>query len=365
MFQVEFCKTKAFPIYKQIAEALREQILSGQLAPGTRLPSEADWAAQLGINHITLRKSLALLAEQKLIWQRQGKGSFVASQNPVKMRVGVVINNYARLGNDLYSMRMLGALMQQQSQRINSETVLLEMREKTPTQMMRQINSSRVTGLIILSIHHELVEHLCRKIFNGIPMVFLNVQNPLIRENNRYEVRLDDNAITLGLNYLRAHGCRKIAYVSMESSTNTVLQCRNREFLEYRGIEKINLIAPESAPVPGWYDTAHTGLRELLLHSDNIPDAVICPGWTFSSGAWHGILEAGKKVPDEIRFLGFDVDDSCNPHMSSLEQPYSAIAEKALELLADFGTEGKHMKQKEYHFPAEVVERGSVRAAEI
>ena len=58
---VRFTENDAIPIYRQIAESLRQGILSGKLKEGCRLPSESEFAKELGINHLTLRKSLQIL----------------------------------------------------------------------------------------------------------------------------------------------------------------------------------------------------------------------------------------------------------------------------------------------------------------
>lgn len=66
--------------YLQVADHLREQILSGALAAGHRLPAEADLAAQLGVSRLTLREGIRLLMSEKLITTRRGNagGTFVA-----------------------------------------------------------------------------------------------------------------------------------------------------------------------------------------------------------------------------------------------------------------------------------------------
>ena len=65
-------KNPALPIYRRLAEELRIQIVSGKIAAGSRLPSEAELSEQLGINNRTLRKSLKIIASLlKLhIWVR-------------------------------------------------------------------------------------------------------------------------------------------------------------------------------------------------------------------------------------------------------------------------------------------------------
>jgi GntR family transcriptional regulator len=67
----------AQPKYHQIADQLRAQIKSGALAPGQRLPSEPDLAAQYDASRNTVRLAIALLTNQGLVESRQGLGTFV------------------------------------------------------------------------------------------------------------------------------------------------------------------------------------------------------------------------------------------------------------------------------------------------
>ena len=62
-----------------VADRLRNEILSGRLRPGTRLPSERELSLALGVNRLTLRASLARLEALGLITTRHGAGTVVAS----------------------------------------------------------------------------------------------------------------------------------------------------------------------------------------------------------------------------------------------------------------------------------------------
>lgn len=71
------------PIYIQVREVLREQIDSGELQPGDKLPSEDQLAATYGISRMTLRRSLNDLIDMGLLYRRHGVGTFV-SQSKVQ-----------------------------------------------------------------------------------------------------------------------------------------------------------------------------------------------------------------------------------------------------------------------------------------
>lgn len=68
----------AIPLYVQIAEGLLEQIESGVLAPGDRLPAERELSLSLGVNRMTLRQALRVLEIQGLLIRQQGIGTYVA-----------------------------------------------------------------------------------------------------------------------------------------------------------------------------------------------------------------------------------------------------------------------------------------------
>jgi len=66
------------PLYYQIMRNLKEQIVSGKLGPGDRLPSEAEQTRRFGVSRVVIRQALRILEEQGLIVRIKGKGTFVS-----------------------------------------------------------------------------------------------------------------------------------------------------------------------------------------------------------------------------------------------------------------------------------------------
>jgi len=64
-------------IFLQIYNEYVDKIETCFLAPGTKLPSESELAAEYGTSRETVRKALHLLAQNGFIHKIQGKGSFV------------------------------------------------------------------------------------------------------------------------------------------------------------------------------------------------------------------------------------------------------------------------------------------------
>ena len=74
------------PIYEQIADQVREQILSGALSAGDALPSMRVLAKELRISVITTKRAYEELERDGFLENVPGKGCFVAPQNRELLR---------------------------------------------------------------------------------------------------------------------------------------------------------------------------------------------------------------------------------------------------------------------------------------
>ena len=74
------------PIYEQITDQVKSQIMSGQLKAGDALPSMRALAQSLRISLITTKRAYNDLEAEGFIETVAGKGSFVAAQDPQLLR---------------------------------------------------------------------------------------------------------------------------------------------------------------------------------------------------------------------------------------------------------------------------------------
>lgn len=65
------------PVYQQIAEYLKRQILLGTVQDGDPMPSRRELAAQTGINPNTAQKAYRLMTEEGYVVTDGNSGSFV------------------------------------------------------------------------------------------------------------------------------------------------------------------------------------------------------------------------------------------------------------------------------------------------
>ena len=66
------------PLYYQIAQLIRQQILSGALKPGEQIPTEKELQERFDVSRSTVRNAIGELVYDGLLERRSTKGTFVA-----------------------------------------------------------------------------------------------------------------------------------------------------------------------------------------------------------------------------------------------------------------------------------------------
>ena len=83
---MKLLQNSGIPIYQQIADSFREDIMSGKLKQGEYLPSIRALARELKISVITTMKAYEQLESEGLVTAMQGKGFYVNSQDSDMMK---------------------------------------------------------------------------------------------------------------------------------------------------------------------------------------------------------------------------------------------------------------------------------------
>ena len=72
--------------YIQLKEWLEDEILAGSFSQNTQIPSVAELSVSFKLNHITVLKSINLLADKEIIYKKRGVGMFVCEGAAEKIR---------------------------------------------------------------------------------------------------------------------------------------------------------------------------------------------------------------------------------------------------------------------------------------
>ena len=122
----------------QVAEHFQKAILSGQLAPGERLPSERAISARMKVSRSVVREALGRLASLGLVTIRHGSGTRVQAPSGEPVRVGI----QQLLSRPDFTLQYLAEI------RLSLETSMAARaaRLRTPEQLARIEETQRILG---------------------------------------------------------------------------------------------------------------------------------------------------------------------------------------------------------------------------
>jgi GntR family transcriptional repressor for pyruvate dehydrogenase complex len=102
---LEGCDVAA-PLTEAAIQKMRDMIATGALAPGSRLPPEAELAAQLGSSRNTVREAVRALVTARVLDVRRGDGTYVTSLRPEVLLSG--IGAAVELMQEGFSLELIG-----------------------------------------------------------------------------------------------------------------------------------------------------------------------------------------------------------------------------------------------------------------
>jgi len=109
------------PIYQQLAESIRQDILSGALPAETAIPSVRQISVEVGLNPQTVLNATQLLIQEGLLEKRRGLGMFVQKSARKQLNVSA---------SDRFKNETIIALVQEAQLLSISQTDLIELIQK-------------------------------------------------------------------------------------------------------------------------------------------------------------------------------------------------------------------------------------------
>ncbi|MGT2884010.1 GntR family transcriptional regulator [Streptococcus ferus] len=95
------------PIYLQLANHIKTQIVSQEIKPGEQLPTVRDFAQQAGVNPNTMQRAFILLEQEGMVFSKRTAGRFVTDNRDLieKTREELAL---AEMEQFVYQMMKLG-----------------------------------------------------------------------------------------------------------------------------------------------------------------------------------------------------------------------------------------------------------------
>lgn len=235
------------PLYKQIYQSIKDQILSGELRPKDRVPSEQEFMDEFMVSKITVKNALAVLVDEGLVIRIQGKGTFVSpdtssvtveATSSRSLPVAPVLqhNNYNYIGLVIPTMKTkviqrLVDYVEYYVKEAGYQLVLHITRESSheESHSVEQLtNTQGVRGIIVFPTEDESYnESLLRLSLDKYPFVFID---RYLRNIDTYRITSDNwGGAYETVDRLLKEGHRQIALISPDN-TNTTIEDRTHGF---------------------------------------------------------------------------------------------------------------------------------------
>lgn len=223
----------------------------------------------------------------------------------------------------------------------------------------------RLRGIVFLGGKFEHSEEKISKL--KVPFIFstvgINAPDQINQEgfsNIAVDDRMESKRMT---DYLLDLGHRQIALIT-ERSDLPIGRLRTEGFR--KAYDERGLAVPEDLICYVQEDVDHYSMEngyltaKKLLESGKEVTAIYAVADSLAIGACRAVLEAGKRIPEDISVAGYDgieMGEYYNPKLTTIKQPVEEIAKKTIRLLLDVIAERREHQQ--IVFPAQLIERES------
>jgi DNA-binding LacI/PurR family transcriptional regulator len=285
-----------------IVKGLKEDMFTGTLAPGDRLPLRTEIERRFNAASNTVQRAMSILAHDGFIEAKGKRGTFVADLPPYLNRFGMVWSSDPMEPNlwphanyfSTFLYRDAVALQQKgRHQLVHYMGVDGHTDREGSRRLLKDVAEQRLAGLIFdtptclyRSPFYELLDtpHL--------PCVLLNedFNNPNVIHLMLYPAEVVDRA----LDYLQAGGRRRIALLTLNAPVDVYAHFTRA--VEERGLETRPFWIQGSSA--GSLSARHS--MNLLMRARETPDALIIADDSLVEQATAGLLDAGVSDPKRL-----------------------------------------------------------------
>lgn len=222
------------PLYNQLKEVLRAQIMDGTYPAESRMPSESELGERFQVSRITVRQALGDLQKEGLIFKIHGKGTFVA-----KPKAFQNVSTLQGLGESLKQLgyevinKIVGIKFIPADELVASRLQLNEGETVTEIKRVRFINREAIS-LEISYVPPDIGEKL-QKADLTTRDIFLILENDLQIDLGHADLAIDavlaEDEITESLNVSTGSPIMRIERLTHRASGEPL----DFEFLYYRG----------------------------------------------------------------------------------------------------------------------------------
>ncbi|MCS6829888.1 MAG: GntR family transcriptional regulator [bacterium] len=317
--------------WKLIAEAIRARIESGELLPGTPLPSETELARQYDVCRVTAHRAMFELQRLGLVVRKRKSGTFVAEPPPAKPVFVAAVFPFVHDYPQVEYLRGIRSALPDQYNLLLCETHNDPHRE---AQYLRRMQHE-ADGIICYptcdprntAILQRLLEH-------GKPIVCVDRQP----EGVRCDVVMTDNfhSSLTGLRHLLERGHCAIAHFTDDALYVSSIRERYQAYLQamqeagcHEASSLVRMfVLRESVRLDYLVQAIHDALF-TLLHQPYPPTAVFCLHDYYMVAVLEACDRIGVKVPQDLEVLSFA---DAPPLMTRVTRSVHRLVQQAYEM---------------------------------
>ncbi len=110
----------ARPIYEQVIEEIKKEIVRGEINPGEKLPSQRQMAKNIDVNPNTVQRAYREMEARDLVETKRGRGTFIKDDDKVITEIKKEMAEHA-VENYIEQMESLG---------FNTEEIFKKLKDK-------------------------------------------------------------------------------------------------------------------------------------------------------------------------------------------------------------------------------------------
>ena len=354
------------PKYFTLMEELKEEIISGRIQPGEKLPSENQFTVQYSLSRHTVRKALSLLEQEGYIEACHGKGTFCSEKmrHMKKSRNIAVVTTYI---SDYIFPRLIQGIDNVLSEQ--GYSIILKntgnSRQKE-AKCLEELLQKDIDGLIIepsksqLSCRHPgLYENLEKY---QIPYIF--IQGIYTEMKDKPHILMDDaRGGYLVTKYLLEQGHRRITGFLKADDIQGIQ--RHKGYV--RALQEAGI--PYDPDLVVWFHTEDRRSKPSMMVKEmvktgSLPHGIVCYNDQIAVQVIESLEDCGLQVPKDISVTGYDnsLYAQRGTGITTIAHPQERLGEMAAELiLENINGVSEEDSKVERLIQPELIVRGSCR----
>lgn len=319
-------RKKPIPLYLQLANILREQIKTGTIPAGSKLPSEMEMIQQYNLSRLTIRDALAVLANEGLVEKHHGKGTFCKTNILTSQyKIDVLLNLTDVYFVPNYLQSICGVL-----EKVNATVALHDTQNSADTicGYLEKILVEGSDGILIqpspdaLQPPQKLICLFERLYASGIPYIMVDSSYASVPQS--YAIMDEYKAGTLAAEHFQQHGHEYLCMIALENYADS----------EQRMSGFVNSLKN----TPYRINNSSALADDLATMLEQRPDitGIFCHNDEIAKECYEILNRLNVSIPERISIVSVDdtvIASALTPPLTSIVHPKTLLGEASANAL--------------------------------